>query len=213
MVKTLHAHVTHIHCGTHTLYVHGNLASYRQGPGIQQNMAVLTSHTHTHTHSLLFWSKLYSPKEVLVRLSSSITCRVRYVYPERAYKKLGKKGPWSSFTFLVLPSVVSSQTPTEMRLKERSRKNAGGSVCTRLQAHHHAFKYVRMRGKHVMLSNDLCPPCFSPKNEPVRMHTSICGRGQRAFQNRYIFRPDDAREERRYSVLSSLTVERKCEEV
>ena len=176
-------------------------------------MAVLTS----HTHSLLFWSKLYSPKEVLVRLSSSITCRVRYVYPERAclfhkvQKKLGKKGPWSSFTFLVLPSVLSSQTPTEMRLKERSSKNAGGSVCTRLQARHHAFKYVRMRGKHVMLSNDLCPPCFSPKNEPVRMHTTICGRGQRAFQNRYIFRPDDAREEtkvRRYSVLSSLTVER-----
>ena len=51
-----------------------------------------------------------------------------------------------------------------------------------------------------------------PKNEPVRMRTSICGRGQRAFQNGYIFRPDDAREERkvwRYSVLSSLTVERK----
>ena len=43
------------------------------------------------------------------------------------------------------------------------------------------------------------------------MRTSICGRGQRAFQNRYIFRPDDAREERKvgcYSVLSSLTVER-----
>ena len=43
-----------------------------------------------------------------------------------------------------------------------------------------------------------------PKNEPVRMRTSICGRGQRAFQNRYIFRPDDAREERKvrhYSVL------------
>ena len=41
------------------------------------------THTHTHTHCCFGVSSIatYSPKEVLVRLSSSITCRVRYVYP------------------------------------------------------------------------------------------------------------------------------------
>ena len=108
---------THSLWHTHTYM--GTWTSYRQGPGIRQNMAVVTTHTHTHTRththththhttphphttphtqSVVFHSACvcsacahglctlhdpssiatYSPKEVL---SSSITCRVRYVYP------------------------------------------------------------------------------------------------------------------------------------
>ena len=96
-------HFIHSACtrniSTHTVtvqiwtYMPIKSANYRQGPGIQQNMAVLTSHTHarthactharththahththTHTHSLLFWSKLYS----YILTCISITCRER----------------------------------------------------------------------------------------------------------------------------------------
>ena len=111
-----------------------------------------------------------------------IPCRVRYVYPLKLFISPGlgkiKKHLWSSFTFLVLSSVVSSQKPTE-----RSRKNAARSVCTRFQAYTRAShtKYMRMRGKHVgnatrVLTFDRLVSL--PKNE---LRTSICGCGQRAF--------------------------------
>ena len=146
---------------------------------------------------------------------------MRYVYPH----KVQKKYLWSSFTFLVLPSVVSLQKPTEKRQVWLKNAAGFGSKKTQQVACVRAYKririYMRMRGKHVNAGVCCSPMTFDrlvspPKNEPVRMRTSICGRGQRAFQNRYIFCPDNAREERkvrRYSVLNSLTVERKCEEV
>ena len=52
----------------------------------------------------------------------------------------------------------------------------------------------------VLLFDRLVSP---PNDEPVRMRMSICGHGQRAFQNRYIFHPDNERKVRRYSVFGS----------
>ena len=67
---------------------------------------------------------------------------------------------------------------------------------------------MRMQGKHVgnamrvLLS---LTALFLTKTEPVRMRTSICGRGQQAFQYRYIYLPSrEERKVRHYSVLSSL---------
>ena len=40
---------THSLWHTHTYM--GTWTSYRQGPGIRQNMAVVTTHTHTHTRT------------------------------------------------------------------------------------------------------------------------------------------------------------------
>ena len=61
--------------------------------------------------------------------------------------------------------------------------------------------------------------CYSPilgkRTSALHIILAYVGVCQRAFKNRYIFRQDYAREERkvwRYSVLSSLTVERECEE-
>ena len=121
---------------------------------------------------------------------------VRYIQ-----QKLGKKAA-SLFTFLVLPSVVSSQKPTEkssLAQLTQAQKNAAGSVCT------------TQRGKHVETQYECCSRMtFDCLVSPPKMNQYACT--QACVQNRYIFCPDDAREVRRYSVLSSLTVERECEQ-
>ena len=134
-----------------------------------------------------------------------------------------RKHPWSSFTFLVLPSVVSSQKRDKFGSKNAADFGAAGSVCTRYARYPYVRSNICACAENMSAMRRGCCSRMTfdrlvspPKNEPVRVRTSICVCGQRAFQNRYIFRPDDAREERkvrRYSVLSSLTVERKCEEV